>query len=119
MGSDGYVWGREFISNHPQEPRELEIDKHWFNFMLWGRMGYNPDMSNEIIKGKLAEKYPDLRLERSKTGKTTIKPYLRFGDGKRLSILRYKSSLQGLRKLADLYIWPLYELNGVGKRSVS
>lgn len=63
MGSDGYVWGREFISNHPQEPRELEIDKHWFNFMLWGRMGYNPDMSNDIIKGKLAEKYPGVDIE--------------------------------------------------------
>jgi hypothetical protein len=63
MGSDSYVWGREFISKHPKEPRELEIDKHWFNFMLWGRMGYNPAMSNDIIKGKLAEKYPNTNVE--------------------------------------------------------
>ncbi len=63
MGSDGYVWGREFISNHPKAPRELEIDKHWFNFMLWGRMGYNPDMPNIIIKGKLAEKYSGINID--------------------------------------------------------
>jgi len=58
MGSDGYVWGREFISKHPQQPRELEIDKHWYNFMLWGRMGYNPDLPQNEIKGMLALKYP-------------------------------------------------------------
>jgi len=58
IGSDGYVWGREFISKHPQQPRELEIDKHWYNFMLWGRMGYNPNMPIDEIKGMLALKYP-------------------------------------------------------------
>ncbi len=36
---------------------------------------------------KLTEKYPDLRLERSKTGKTTIKPYLKFGDSKRMTLV--------------------------------
>lgn len=58
MGSDGYVWGRESISKHPQSPRELEIDKHWYNFMLWGRMGYNPDMPVSHIKGLLQIRYP-------------------------------------------------------------
>ena len=43
---------------HPQSPRELEIDKHWYNFMLWGRMGYDPDMSQDRIKGMLELKYP-------------------------------------------------------------
>ena len=59
MGSDGYVWGREFISKHPKQPRELETDKHWYNFMLWGRMGYNPDLDIERVKGLLQLKYPD------------------------------------------------------------
>ena len=58
MGSDGYVWGREFISKHPQSPRELEIDKHWYNFMLWGRMGYNPDMDRERIEAMVLWHYP-------------------------------------------------------------
>lgn len=58
MGSDGYVWGREFISKHPKQPRELEIDKHWYNFMLWGRMGYDPEFSEDRIKGLLKLHYP-------------------------------------------------------------
>jgi hypothetical protein len=63
MGSDGYVWGREFISKHPRKPRELEIDKHWYNFMLWGRMGYDPDMSIDLIKDMLGNKYPGIDTE--------------------------------------------------------
>ena len=63
MGSDGYVWGREFISKHPQSPRELEIDKHWYNFMLWGRMGYNPDMPVSHIKGLLQIRYPEAPVD--------------------------------------------------------
>lgn len=58
MGSDGYVWGREFISKHPKEPRELEIDKHWYNFMLWGRMGYDPELPAYHIEKLLEQKYP-------------------------------------------------------------
>ncbi len=64
MGSDGYVWGREFISKHPQSPRELEIDKHWYNFMLWGRMGYNPDMSVSHIKGLVQCRYPKAPIDK-------------------------------------------------------
>jgi hypothetical protein len=63
MGSDGYVWGREFISKHPKDPRELEIDKHWYNFMLWGRMGYNPNMDRGRVKGLLALKYPGVPVD--------------------------------------------------------
>ncbi|MEM9528689.1 MAG: hypothetical protein AAGA31_18895, partial [Bacteroidota bacterium] len=37
MGSDGYVWGREFIAKDHSLAGQLEIKKHWYNFMLWGR----------------------------------------------------------------------------------
>lgn len=57
MGSDSYVWGREFISKHPTTPRQLEIDKHWYNFMLWGRMGYNPDIPQATFEAMLAQRY--------------------------------------------------------------
>ena len=46
-GSDQYVWGREFLSLTPESPRQLEIVKHWYHWMLWGRLGYNPDIVNE------------------------------------------------------------------------
>ncbi len=59
MGSDGYVWGREFISKQPENLRQLEINKHWFNFMLWGRLGYNPNIKNERFEKILAAKFPE------------------------------------------------------------
>jgi len=46
-GSDGYIWGREFLSKEPETPRQLEMDKHWYHWMLWGRLGYNPELDND------------------------------------------------------------------------
>ncbi|WP_347840732.1 hypothetical protein [uncultured Draconibacterium sp.] len=59
MGSDGYVWGREFISKNPESPRMLEINKHWFRFLLWGRLGYNPDIPLERFEKILAARFPE------------------------------------------------------------
>ena len=56
-GSDGYIWGREFMSKDPKNAGELEIEKHWFHFMLWGRLVYNPDLSNETFSNMLATKF--------------------------------------------------------------
>lgn len=36
FGSDQYVWGREFLQRNVDVPREIEIDKHWSQWMLWG-----------------------------------------------------------------------------------
>ena len=58
MGSDGYVWGREFVSRHPKSPRELEISKHWYAFMLWGRLGYDPGLSRQFFLARLKERFP-------------------------------------------------------------
>ena len=58
MGSDGYVWGREFSSKNPELTGELEINKHWFNFMLWGRLGYDNSLSEEFFVRKLQAHYP-------------------------------------------------------------
>ena len=38
MGPDGYVCGRTFNNTELDTP--LEIKKHWYRFMLWGRYGY-------------------------------------------------------------------------------
>src|SRR5262249_35587118 len=37
-GSDMWIWGREFLSHEPEAPRQLEIDKHWLDWLLWGRL---------------------------------------------------------------------------------
>lgn len=56
MGSDGYVWGREFISKIPELSGELEIQKHWYSFMLWGRLGYNNALEKEFFIDKIAQR---------------------------------------------------------------
>jgi len=38
MGSDGYVWGREFIAKNPKMAGRLEIDKHWYRMRQWGQL---------------------------------------------------------------------------------
>ncbi len=39
MGSDGYVWGREFIARHPEMAGRLEIDKHLVSIPAVGTVG--------------------------------------------------------------------------------
>ncbi|MFC1761121.1 hypothetical protein ACFL6U_03475 [Planctomycetota bacterium] len=58
MGSDRYFWGRESMSKNPQTPRQLEHDKHWYKFLLWGRMGYDPNTSKELLTGLIQHRFP-------------------------------------------------------------
>jgi len=44
MGSDRYVWGREFTSLEPEEPQELETDKHWKNYAAVASKLYKPQL---------------------------------------------------------------------------
>ena len=63
VGSDGYVWGREFTSTEPDTPRQLEIRKHWYVFMLWGRMGYDLSLDRSLLLKMLAARFPEARAE--------------------------------------------------------
>ena len=57
LGSDRFCWGRESASKTPSSPRQLENEKHWYSFMLWGRLGYDPNTSPELLKGLIAERF--------------------------------------------------------------
>jgi len=57
-GSDQYIWGREFLSLEPESPRQIEIVKHWYHWMIWGRLGYDPTLSNERFVKILQQRYP-------------------------------------------------------------
>lgn len=57
-GSDMWVWGREFLSKQPAEPRQLEIEKHWLDWLLWGRLSYDPTLDNDRITGLVAGRFP-------------------------------------------------------------
>jgi len=60
VGSDGYVWGREFASLEPDTPRQLEIRKHWYVFTLWGRLGYDLSLDRTFFEKSLAARFPEL-----------------------------------------------------------
>jgi len=61
LGSDQYIWGREFLSTEPEKPRQIEIAKHWYHWMIWGRLGYDPTLSNERFTKIIQQRYPSIR----------------------------------------------------------
>lgn len=60
MGPDGYNWGREYLSNEPEIPRQLVMKKQWYSFMLWGRMSFDPTIPNAHFQKTLAVRFPDV-----------------------------------------------------------
>lgn len=64
MGSDGYVWSRVYNNTDPEFNGILENDKHWYNFMLWGRLGYNPELPEVGIKKQLKHRFPEVDSEK-------------------------------------------------------
>ncbi len=59
-GSDQYIWGREFLDKYPTTPNQIELDKHWYHWMIWGRLGYNPNMENERFISMIHQAYPQV-----------------------------------------------------------
>lgn len=58
VGSDGYIWGRVFNSKDKRLDGTFEYKKHWYNFMIWGRAGYNPYLKSDFYKKKLKITFP-------------------------------------------------------------
>ena len=58
MGSDGYVWGREFVAKNPEMSGRLEIDKHWYQFRQWGQLSYNPALDRDYWEAALGHRFP-------------------------------------------------------------
>lgn len=63
-GSDQYIWGREFLALDSESPRQIEIVKHWYHWMMWGRLGYDPTMSNERFTHILQAKFPNVDAQK-------------------------------------------------------
>ncbi|NND07279.1 MAG: carbohydrate-binding family 6 protein [Saprospiraceae bacterium] len=57
-GSDQWIWGREFTTKEAQEPRQLEIVKHWYHWLMWGRLSYDPQITDERFQQILQVKFP-------------------------------------------------------------
>ena len=58
MGPDGFVWGREFICKDPDLSGELEVNKHWYRFMLWGRLAYDLTLTRDFFEKLLKNRFP-------------------------------------------------------------
>lgn len=63
-GSDQWIWGREFTMKEPESPRQIELAKHWYHWMLWGRLGYDPEITNERFIGILQNRFPEVDASR-------------------------------------------------------
>ena len=60
MGPDGYVWGRSFLERQPPASgvRPLVIEKQWYSFLLWGRLAFDPSLTNAHFERILAARFP-------------------------------------------------------------
>ncbi len=59
-GSDQWIWGRDFTSRHAGDPGQLEVEKHWYHWMMWGRLSYNPTMANDRFVALLGDRFPEI-----------------------------------------------------------
>ncbi len=59
IGADGYCLGREFLDRDPGPgPRQLVMQKQWYNTMLWGRLAYDPTLPDALFERELAAHFP-------------------------------------------------------------
>ncbi|MBM4164439.1 MAG: hypothetical protein FJ222_08365 [Lentisphaerae bacterium] len=56
-GADGYLWGRDFQhAPHSHATWTWDFEKHWFQFQLLGRLGYDPETPDAVWKATFARK---------------------------------------------------------------
>ncbi len=63
-GSDQWIWGREFTMKEAGSPRQIEIVKHWYHWMMWGRLGYNPEITDERFVQILQNHFPEVDAQK-------------------------------------------------------
>ncbi len=64
MGTDGYLWGRDFLTKDPAGPRETVMQKQWLSFALWGRLAYEPDLPAATFDRLVAARFPGADVPR-------------------------------------------------------
>ena len=57
FGTDGYIIGRDYTASDSDEYGILHIQKHWYEYMLWGRLGYDLTLSNDHILRLMEERF--------------------------------------------------------------
>lgn len=44
-------------------PRQLEVVKHWYHWMMWGRLGYDPNIDNQRFIQILQAHFPEVEAK--------------------------------------------------------
>jgi hypothetical protein len=66
MGPDGYTWGRSYLERRPPAsgPRPTVLEKQWYSFMLWGRLAFDPTLTNAHFERVLAVRFPGVPADK-------------------------------------------------------
>jgi hypothetical protein len=67
MGTDGYLWGRDFLTKDASSPRQTVMQKQWLSFALWGRLAYEPDLPAATFERLTAARFPGADIPRLMT----------------------------------------------------
>jgi len=58
VGSDGFCPTRSFFCKNSVSQGILEVQRQWYMTMIWGRLAYNPNTSDDLFKNHMKLKYP-------------------------------------------------------------
>ncbi len=64
----GGYWGKDFIGKDDNLPHQLSIHKRWYETMLWGRLGYNPDIKDSLFLKTIESHFKDVPAEAMMNG---------------------------------------------------
>jgi hypothetical protein len=64
VGPDGYTWGREYLSKHPDSPHQLVMKKRWYSFRILGQLAYNPETPDAHFADLLADRFPGVNAQK-------------------------------------------------------
>jgi hypothetical protein len=63
-GIDGYTWGRDFLTKDVTGVRPTVMQKQWLSFALWGRLAYDPTLSDATFHQLIAARFPGADVPR-------------------------------------------------------
>jgi PKD repeat protein len=57
IGSDGYTPTASYMYKDNSNNKQLDAERRWYMEMLWGRLAYNPQTSDETFRRMLAKRF--------------------------------------------------------------
>ncbi len=86
FGADGYILGRDYTSKDADEYGRLHLEKHWYEYALLGRLGYDPTLTNDFFKdllfahfhGAVSREQTDLLFDAMQAAGKIVPQTLRF-----------------------------------------